>query len=169
MTWVRSQPASLESVARLEAMAGFKLPPAYLNHLRQVGGGEGELDVDPGWIQFWSAEEVVELNGAYEVRQNIPGFFGFASNGGGELLAFDLREEGDPPVVMVPFIPMSVTEARHVANTFEELRGRLGDLNKSSGVGYMVFQRSTILARSARGMVAAERHDVMRTRRGSSW
>jgi SMI1-KNR4 cell-wall len=102
-------------------MAGVTLPPAYLNYLRRAGGGEGELGVEPGWIQFWPVEKVLELNHAYEIRQNLPGFFGFGSNGGGELLAFDMREAGDPPVVMVPFIPMSAEEAQLVATTFEEL------------------------------------------------
>ena len=101
-------------------MAGVTLPGAYLNYLRRIGGGEGELGVDPGWIEFWPAAEVLELNRAYEVRENLPGFFGFGSNGGGELLAFDMREAGKAAVVMVPFIPMSAADAQLVATAFEE-------------------------------------------------
>jgi hypothetical protein len=98
------------------------LPPAYLEFLRSTGGDEGELDVEPGWIQFWPAEEVIEMNRSYEVERNLPGFFGFGSSGGGELFAFDMRGDGEPPVVMVPFISMTSSEARFIASSFEELR-----------------------------------------------
>lgn len=135
MAWTPSQPAVPESVTRLQSMAGIPLPPAYLSYLRRAGGGEGDLGVEPGWIQFWPVEKVLELNRAYEVHQNLPGFFGFGSNGAGELLAFDMREAGDPPVVMVPFIPMSAEDAQLVATTFEELIRRLPDEATSGGAG----------------------------------
>lgn len=135
MAWIPSQPATSESLARLQSMAGVSLPSAYLSYLRRVGGGEGDLGVEPGWIQFWPVEEVLELNLAYEIRQNLPGFLGFGSNGGGELLAFDMREGGDPPVVMVPFIPMCADEAQLIATSFEELVRHLPGEVDSGGAG----------------------------------
>ena len=47
----------------------------------------------------------------------LPGFFGFGSNGGGELLAFELSSP-EAPVFMVPFIPLEATEAVLVAPSF---------------------------------------------------
>ncbi len=49
------------------------------------------MGADPGWFQVWPADQVVELNRGYEVCENLPGFFGIGSSGGGELLASDAR------------------------------------------------------------------------------
>jgi hypothetical protein len=111
------------------------LPSAYLEFLQSTGGGEGDLGVEPGWIQFWPAEQLIDLNRSYEVELNLPGFFGFGSNGGGELFAFDMRGDGEPQVVMVPFIPMAASEARVIAPSFEKLRRHLGRTLDAHGAG----------------------------------
>jgi len=87
--WYPQPPASPEAIAALRAQSGLDLPPAYLAFLERSNGGNGDLGIDPGWVSLWPAEEVVGLNHGYEVQQWIPGFFGFGSNGGGELFAFD--------------------------------------------------------------------------------
>ena len=69
-------------------------------------------------VSTWPAEEVIALNKSYEVEQNVPGFFGIGSNGGGELLAFDARSGKPWEVVMIPFIPMTVEEAIVIAKDF---------------------------------------------------
>jgi hypothetical protein len=110
----------------LREQASVKLPATYLEQLAVSNGGEGDLGVDPGWISFWPAEEVVKLNDRYCVPADLPGFFGFASNGGGELLAFDTRG-GEPfPIVTVPFIPMDPREAVKIAGSFDEMRDVIG-------------------------------------------
>jgi hypothetical protein len=75
---------------------------------------------------LWPAEEVVDYNQGYEVEMNIPGFFGFGSNGGGELFAFDTRQGKPWPVVMVPFIPMIADEAIVIADDFAEFVRAIG-------------------------------------------
>lgn len=119
-------PASPEALRRLASAAPVALPLEYLDLLASSNGGEGELGVEPGWFQLWPAEEVMELNRGYCVPEFLPGFFGFGSNGGGELLAFDLR--GGPPyrVTMVPFIPMDADEAVTIAENFAEFVAALG-------------------------------------------
>lgn len=62
--------------------------------------------MDPGWFQLWPAEKVIEYNNSYKVAENVPGFFGFGSSGGGEMLAFDMRGGKPRKVVMIPFIVM---------------------------------------------------------------
>ena len=119
-TWHVAPSGAEEAVIQnLIATVGITLPPEYAEYLRVTNGGEGDLGVEPGWFQIWPAEQVVELNGAYQVRENLPGFLGIGSNGGGELLAFDARSESPWPVVMIPFIPMDKAEARQVARDFE--------------------------------------------------
>lgn len=105
------------------------LPSAYLAMLEESNGGEGDLGVDPGWITLWPAEDVLSNNASYCVAEALPGFLGFASNGGGELLAFDLRGGEPYPIVMIPFIPMEAAEAVQIASSFEELRQLLGKEN----------------------------------------
>src|SRR5687768_1836267 len=91
----RESPASPEALRRLASAAPVALPLEYLDLLATSDGGEGELGVEPGWFQLWPAEEVLELNRGCRLPESLPGFFGFGSNGGGELLALDLR--GGPP------------------------------------------------------------------------
>jgi hypothetical protein len=52
----------------------------------------------------------------YEVAKYAPGFFGFASNGGGEMYAFSPTGA----IVYLPFIGMEPKYARHLANSWQE-------------------------------------------------
>jgi SMI1 / KNR4 family (SUKH-1) len=124
--WRPAPPADEAALARLQEQTVVRLPVGYLDQLATSNGGEGDLAVEPGWIWFWPAEEVVALNASYCLGEFLPGFFGFGSNGGGELLAFDTRA-GEPfAVVMVPFIPLEAQEARQIARSFDELRSLIG-------------------------------------------
>ena len=124
--WTPGPGATQDAIDALRRAAPIELPSAYLEQLRRSNGGEGDLAVEPGWIVFWPAEEVIENNQGYEVEQWVPGLFGFGSNGGGELLAFDTREGQPFPIVMVPFIPMELEEAVVIAKDFAELLRHLG-------------------------------------------
>jgi hypothetical protein len=61
------------------------------------------------------------LNLGYQVPEFAPGFLGFGSSGGGEMLAFD----ADGRVVMIPFIPMSPELALPVADSWSEFVERI--------------------------------------------
>jgi len=123
--WRGESPASEVAIQQLLSNSGIALPAAYLNHLRCSNGGEGDLSIEPYWVSFWKAEEVVELNRSYEVAQNIPGFFGFGSNGGGELLAFKVSDSEPFPIYRVPFIVMAQEDAVLIAQDFETFQGTL--------------------------------------------
>ena len=124
--WRPARPASRDALARLRADCNLELPQAYEDLLSYSNGGEGELGVDPGWISIWPAEEVLARNSQYQVQLNVPGLFGFATNGGGELLALDTRPGPPYPIVMVPFIPMTTKEAKVVALDFDSLVAAIG-------------------------------------------
>jgi hypothetical protein len=68
----------------------------------------------------WRAEDVLLNNGEYKIAEYAPGLFGFGSNGGGECLAFDLRDAGAECIVMVPFIGMDLKEAIVIAENFDQ-------------------------------------------------
>ena len=114
----RKPPAEEGEMQKLIERCGFELPESYLNWLGQSNGGEGDLSVAPGWYQLWPVEEVLELNQSYEVQENLPGFFGFGSNGGGELFAFDVRSPKQFKVFMIPFIVMNEKDAVEIASDF---------------------------------------------------
>ncbi len=124
--WDREAPASSESIRKLVADSPIELPEEYLALLLCSNGGEGELAVEPGWFQLWSAGKVVELNKEYQVEKSVPGFFGFGSSGGGELLAFDARKGKPWKVVMIPFIPMVIEHAIVIAEDFEAFVRAMG-------------------------------------------
>jgi hypothetical protein len=125
-TWRPASPASELSLQRLREGCSVSLPAEYLDLLAESNGGEGDLGLEPMWISFWPAEEVLSLNADYEVAQCLPGFFGFASNGGGELIAFDMRGKAPNPIVMVPFIPMRFDHVVQICSSFEELKKLIG-------------------------------------------
>jgi SMI1/KNR4 family protein SUKH-1 len=124
--WRAASPNIESAVAALSEAAPIRLPKAYLAQLLSSNGGEGSLGIEPGWISLWPAEVVLSLNNDYSIAEFLPGFFGFGSSGGGELLAFDARESEPYPIVMVPFIPMDPKQAVRIAYSFEELRDLIG-------------------------------------------
>ena len=114
--WMREPPAEPAVLAALAA-ALPAVPADYLAFLALSAGGEGDLGVDPGWFSLWPAAEVAALHAAYEIPTYLPGYTGFGSNGGDELLAF----APDGRVVMVPFVPMDAADAVEIAPTFTDL------------------------------------------------
>lgn len=123
--WSREAPADPADLEELRLAAPGPLPESYLELLSLADGGEGSLGAEPGWFQLWPASTVLALNESYEIDDNIPGYFGFGSSGGGELLALHLGSPGDP-VFMVPFIPMDASAARMIAPSFGEFLALIG-------------------------------------------
>lgn len=124
--WYPQPPASSEAVEALRTQSGLDLPRAYLAFFEQSNGGDGDLGIAPGWLSLWSIEEVLGLNRDYEVQQWIPGFFGFGTNGGGELLAFDTRTPHPWKIYMIPFVPMDANDALLVAEDFASFAQAIG-------------------------------------------
>lgn len=114
----RGSKASEAAIRALTESASITLPDIYLAFLRNSNGAEGDIGIEPGYVVFWRAEEVVANNVGYRVAEFAPGLFGFGSNGGGELLAFDTRGSLPWPIVMIPMIPMDAKEAVQIAPDF---------------------------------------------------
>jgi hypothetical protein len=124
--WDPEQPAKPESIQKLVDNAGKELPEEYLALLGYSDGGDGVHGIEPGWLQLWSSADVLENNKDYEIEEYIPGFFGFGSSGGGELLAFDTRRGKPWKIVMIPFVPMSAELAIVIAKDFDEFIRAIG-------------------------------------------
>lgn len=116
--WHREPPAEPDAVQTLLLQSGVDLPESYIQFLKFSNGGEGELGVSPGWFALWPAEEVLELNKGFGVQKWLPNFFGFGSNGSGELLAFDTRKTRPWSIYAVPFDVLEEEAALVVADSF---------------------------------------------------
>jgi hypothetical protein len=90
------------------------LPDEYVRYCAGSGLKEGGLSVQPLWFQLWAPSEVERLNRDYQVQVFAPGFLGFGSSGGGELLAFDV----DGRVFTVPFDDICKERAWLVAESW---------------------------------------------------
>jgi hypothetical protein len=117
--WRFASPAESTEIVALREAAPSALPESYFAILGVTNGGEGDLGVEPGWIVLWRTEDVLLNNREYQIAESAPGLFGFGSNGGGECLAFDLRDGGAGRIVMVPFIGMDLQEVVAIADSFD--------------------------------------------------
>ena len=124
--WSTSPAASDAAIEALLGQSPWPLPDDYIRYLRSSNGGEGEIDVQPCYCQIWPAEDVLTFHAEYQVPEYAPGFLAFGSSGGGELIAFDMRETGRFPVVSLPCIGLSPSEAMPVAGSFADLTSHFG-------------------------------------------
>ena len=124
--WHKKEPAGQKQLQDLIGNAVPGLPQEYIAFLQFSNGGQGSLGKNPGWFQLWAAEEVIELNKGYQIDKDLPGYFGFGSNGGGELFAFEIIQGQPWKIVMIPFIPMEANEAITITNDFEEFIQAIG-------------------------------------------
>lgn len=80
-----------------------------------------DLPINPFICEFWPLKELATFNVEYEVPIYAPGYFGFATSGGGEMFAFSPTNS----IVCLPFIGMSPKEATPIAQNWKEFEGLL--------------------------------------------
>lgn len=103
------------------------LPADYKGFMRIYNGGEGFIGDQ--YLILWRTDELIDFNRDYEVPKYAPGLLFFGSNGGGEAFAFDTRPSEEMKIRMVPFIGMTLKDAKPLANTFESFLTRLAKPN----------------------------------------
>jgi len=96
----------------------------YRRFMSEQDGGEGF--VGGRYLILWRTSELVTFNREYEAWKYAPGLLLFGSNGGGEAFAFDTRDNS-MKVVMVPFIGMSLNDAKTVADSFDNFLSNLAN------------------------------------------
>ena len=65
------------------------LPNEYIAYIESDGVSEEFTEGLPGYFALWHPDEIEANNKDLQVETYAPGFLGFGTDGGGELLAFD--------------------------------------------------------------------------------
>ena len=117
-----ANPPADDLTLQVLADRGIRLPEDYRRFLLSHNGGDGF--VGQSYVILWRAEELQELNEAYEAPRWVPGLLLFGSDGGGEAFAFDMRHEAE--VLSVPFVGMDRRYGQRLASTFTEFLVALG-------------------------------------------
>ena len=117
-TKIKGMRVSDDVIDALAAGAAITVPDEYLLFIRRNSGTAGDLGVKPGYIAFWRAEHVLTLNSEYKFRELAPRFFGFGTDGGTQVFAFDGRDPASAPVVVFPAVPLDPGQAIRLAYNF---------------------------------------------------
>jgi hypothetical protein len=97
------------------------LPCSYVEFIESHNGWEGDLGERFGYVVFWKRETIQERWVGYEMGAYLSErWFPFGSNGGDEMLCFDLRS-GTDRVFCIPYIGMSDEEAMLLYDSFADL------------------------------------------------
>lgn len=96
-------------------------PPEFIFYLRSAAPKFGDLPSFPVYFQLWEESELEQFNSEYEVSRYAPGFFGFGSDGGGEMFAFDSKGR----IFALPFVGMNPKEATLVCDSWTEFASRI--------------------------------------------
>ena len=109
--------ASDESIHAAETELRLKLPEEYVLFLKNGNGGEGLIG--KSYAILWNVSELASLNESYQSHKWAPGILIFGSDGGDEAFGFDTRNP-NWPIVQIPFIGMSWSDARPMGQTFNQ-------------------------------------------------
>ncbi len=114
-----------DALADLALATGLSFPEDYLDVMRVSNGAVGFVG-DGGYLRLFRIEDLVQYNVDYRVEEWAPGLFLFGTDGGGEAFAFDTRQP-EMPIVIVPFIGMSLDDALPCGSSFKDFFERLAD------------------------------------------
>jgi hypothetical protein len=118
--WHKVEGASSDEIAALKSITPVDLPDSYYSLLSFSNGGEGPLAVQPLWFQLYPAEETARIERDGTFREFFEGLFVIGGNGGGEAVAFDLRESEPYPLVAFDMTNIDLTESvRPIASSFD--------------------------------------------------
>jgi hypothetical protein len=118
--------ASAHTIAALRSAAPYELPESYVQLLSVSNGGEGPLPVSPFNLCLDPVEGVIaRLANGNDGQSDFDGFLIFGGNGGGEYLAFDMRQGKPWPVVTVDMVGGG-SSAEGVAPDFDKFLDLIG-------------------------------------------
>ena len=104
------------NIEHTEDILGVKFPDDYKCFIENYNGAEGQIGSN-SYIIFWSIEDVIKLNLAYNVEEFASGLILIGSDGSDIAYAIDMRCE-NKAIVEVPFIGMNLDEVKLCSDTF---------------------------------------------------
>lgn len=108
------------------------IPAEYEAFLVAYGASEGFTTGggQPGYVALWRLDEIADNKSDIEIQECARGFVAFATDGGGEVLAFGALGA----VFMLPLVGMEPSCAIKVAESFRELEARFERATRSLSI-----------------------------------
>jgi len=128
--WKSTETGPFFDVAPAPAPFLEAFPADYLAAVKEFGGREGFLG--DSYLRLYRLDELVALNVAYEVPEQLPEIILFGSNGTGNAFAFPLWKTG---VVQVPLVPISKGVGKQCSNSFTEFVAQLAETGEPPETG----------------------------------
>ncbi|WP_221033324.1 SMI1/KNR4 family protein [Actomonas aquatica] len=105
----------------------LELPSAYVEFIESCDGWEGDLGEKIGYVVIWSKETIQDRWQSYQMDEFMSDeWFPFGSDGGDEMLCFDLRR-GDDSVFTLPYIGMSAEEPIPKCDSFSTISSAIAE------------------------------------------
>ena len=108
-------PASPSDIKAAETYFNLELPLDYKEFMQFTNGLEGI--VNDSYLVLWTAEELIALNEAYNVKEFVSDILIIGSDGAEDAFAYDLT---DMNIVTLPFIGMGHIAKEKVSITFQD-------------------------------------------------
>jgi len=126
-TLFNSKPATHEAITKLKLASPVDLPESYLEFLEFSNSGEWDLELQPFVFVSDSAETVTSSIANREYEEFFPGFIMIGSNGAGEYISFDTRQDRPWPVVAIDKTNTDLSESvLRISPDFETFLDHLG-------------------------------------------
>jgi hypothetical protein len=103
------------AIEAAEIFFNTKFPNDYKDFLQLTNGFESETE--DSYLVLWSAEELVELNQAYNVKEFVSDIILIGSDGAEDAFAFDTT---NMTIVKLPFIGMGHIANEKLSDTFRD-------------------------------------------------
>lgn len=102
------------------------LPPSY----DQLVNDSLEMSNAISPLMIYPRNELEKLNQAYKVDEFAHGAVIVGSDGGGEAIVLDMREDSQTKggFYFIPFIPLDWKEAKFAGNTLEEIKAKYNEM-----------------------------------------
>ena len=104
-------PATPDAIKKLKLASPVELPQSYFEFLEFSNSGEWDLELQPYLFVSDSAETVTSSIANREYEEFFPGFIMIGSNGAGEYISFDIRENRPWPVVAIDMTNIDLSES----------------------------------------------------------
>ena len=111
-------PASADEINALAASSSVPLPDTYLSLIRVITDIEFQVNGHK-YIRLWGPARAIEMNKAYEIRENIPNSLAIGDDEGGMALILMTGKQGFG-LYKVGFGDLDADDAEYIASSLEE-------------------------------------------------